>query len=149
LSTCAVFLPSSIQKLYAGKHNPFAYFQNIEQGTVVGLSIFDQAQDFDGPNGLWADLQTGNAPNFSFIVPNQCHDMHNFVSGGPLFVRPLTTHETSYLMLERDTEPSVRNYVERATLPTHPAPWGWGLIANLAQARPQVGPTSSRVPRRP
>ena len=72
---------TNIQKLYAVKHNPFAYFENIETGADAALSL-DRVVDFDGLNGLWADLNSDHAPNFSFIVPNQCHDMHGFVSGG-------------------------------------------------------------------
>jgi hypothetical protein len=73
---------SGVQKLYAVKHNPFAYFLNVQQG---GLT---QIVDFDGLNGLWADLQTGNAPNFFFIVPNQCHDMHSAGGGSALCTTP-------------------------------------------------------------
>ena len=73
--------PTNIQKLYAVKHNPFAYFENIETGGNAALSL-ERVVDFDGPNGLWSDLNSSWAPNFSFIVPNQCHDMHGFVSGG-------------------------------------------------------------------
>ncbi len=58
LSPVAVFGPGPIQKLYAVKHNPFAYFQNIEVGTNPALS-FKQVVDFDGDNGLWADLASG------------------------------------------------------------------------------------------
>ena len=76
-----MFAPGPIQKLYAVKHNPFAYFQNIEVGENSELSL-GQVTDFDGPDGLWADLQTDAVPNFAFIVPNQCHDMHGSVSGG-------------------------------------------------------------------
>ena len=54
--------------------------ETIEVGEDEQLSL-EQVKDFDGPDGLWADLQT-DAPNLSFIVPNQCHDMHGFVSGG-------------------------------------------------------------------
>jgi hypothetical protein len=73
---------TNIQKLYAVKHNPFAYFENIESGSNASLSL-DQVVDFDGPNGLWADLaDQDRVPDLSFIVPNQCHDMHGFVSGG-------------------------------------------------------------------
>lgn len=71
-----------IGKLYAVKHNPFAYFENIEEGSNPALSLARVA-DFDGNNGLWADLQRPlRAPHLFFIVPNQCHDMHGFVSGG-------------------------------------------------------------------
>ena len=31
---------------------------------------------FEGGRGLWDDLATGNVPNFSYIVPNQCNDQH-------------------------------------------------------------------------
>ena len=79
MSPVAVFGPGAVQKLYAVKHNPFAYFQNIETGDNPALS-FSRIQDFDGPDGLWADLQhPERTPNFSFIVPNQCHDMHGGV----------------------------------------------------------------------
>jgi phosphatidylinositol-3-phosphatase len=101
LSPPAVFVPGAIQKLYAVKHNPFAYFQNIEQGTVSALSL-QQVQDFTGLNGLWADLSSGNSPNLSFIVPNQCHDMHGFVSGGTPICSAGTTAEAGYLMQQGD-----------------------------------------------
>ena len=91
-----------VQKLYAVKHNPFAYFADIEAGSSPNLSL-NRVQDFDGPNGLWADLQNG-APNFSLIVPNQCHDMHGFVSGGPPICSSSTPQETAYLMQEGDAE---------------------------------------------
>jgi hypothetical protein len=38
--------------LYAVKHDPFAYFQNIELGDEDELSLA-QVTDFDGPDGLW------------------------------------------------------------------------------------------------
>jgi hypothetical protein len=85
LSSTSVFTNlGPIQKLYAVKHNPFAYFRNIEVGANPALSLH-RVKDFDGLGGLWADLQTGDVPNFSLIVPNQCHDMHGFVSGGPKY----------------------------------------------------------------
>ena len=46
-----------IQKLYAVKHDPFVYFQNVEVGEEEQLSL-EQVKDFDGSDGLWADLQT-------------------------------------------------------------------------------------------
>lgn len=109
LSPVEVFGPGPIQKLYAVKHNPFVYFKNIQLGTVQGLS-FQQIQDFDGPSGLWADLQSGNAPNFAFIVPNQCHDMHGFVSGGTPICSSgnsgTTPAEAGFLMQQGDAEVS-------------------------------------------
>jgi hypothetical protein len=118
LSPVAVFGPGPIQKLYAVKHNPFAYFRNIEVGTNPALS-FKQIVDFDGPSGLWADLQSGPppvldvlltelhidvGPNLWFIVPNQCHDMHGFVSGGTPICSSNTTAEANFLMQQGDAE---------------------------------------------
>jgi phosphatidylinositol-3-phosphatase len=103
LSPVSVFGPGPIQKLYAVKHNPFVYFQNIQLGQNPELSL-EQIKDFDGPDGLWADLQSGNAPNFSFIAPNQCHDMHGFVSGGTPICSANTAAEAGFLMQQGDAE---------------------------------------------
>jgi len=70
------FLPgTSFTALYAVKHNPFAYFQSVQQGYRPNNSM-KNVVPFDGPGGLYADLATGNLPSFSFIVPNQCDDQH-------------------------------------------------------------------------
>jgi hypothetical protein len=59
-------------KLYAVKHNPFVYFANIQQGTNPQLSL-KRVVDF---HQLFVDLKSGHVPNYSYIVPNQCHDQH-------------------------------------------------------------------------
>lgn len=64
-----------IVQLYASKHNPFVYFQSVQSGLNPMVS-FAQVSAFDGVGGLWSDLGSGNLPNFSFIVPNQCNDQH-------------------------------------------------------------------------
>jgi hypothetical protein len=73
------FLPgqalASYTALYAVKHNPFAYFQSVQQGNSRNNSM-NNVVAFDGPSGLFADLATGNLPSFSFIAPNQCDDQH-------------------------------------------------------------------------
>ena len=66
---------ANIVRLYAAKHNPFVYFQNVQQGTNPLVS-YAQIVGFDGRDGIWADLRSGKLPNFSFIVPNQCNDQH-------------------------------------------------------------------------
>jgi phosphatidylinositol-3-phosphatase len=71
---------SDIVQLYAVKHNPFAYFRNVQQGTNHLVS-FKNMVAFDGSGGLWADLGAGTSPNFSFIVPNQCNDQHGRGNG--------------------------------------------------------------------
>ena len=66
---------ANIVRLYAAKHNPFVYFQNVQQGTNPLVS-YAQIVGFDGRDGIWADLRSGKLPNLSFIVPNQCNDQH-------------------------------------------------------------------------
>lgn len=56
---------------YAQKHNPFLYFKSFvtnpnKMKTVVPLTI----------PALTASLNSAGAPNFYFIVPDECHDMH-------------------------------------------------------------------------
>jgi hypothetical protein len=70
-----------VVKLYAAKHNPFVYFRNVQQGLDPRNSLANTV-DFDGPNGLFADLSGGHMPNLSFIVPNQCHDQHGRGNAG-------------------------------------------------------------------
>jgi phospholipase C len=60
--------------LYASKHNGFPYFAYIQQHP-------QELQKMVPITELQDDLQAGRAPNFSFIVPDQCHDMH----GSPPF----------------------------------------------------------------
>jgi len=59
-------------KLYAVKHNPFAYFASVQDGKDPHNSL----ANIVGFDRLYADLRAGKVPNFSFIAPNQCHDQH-------------------------------------------------------------------------
>jgi len=63
-----------VQK-YAVKHNPFAYFKDVQDGQWRENSL-NNVVGFGGPRGLYADLASGNVPNFAFIAPNQCNDQH-------------------------------------------------------------------------
>ncbi len=66
------FYPSHSQALYASKHNPFVLFEDIrnDPSRLAKIKGYDQ---------LGADLNSRHAPNFVYIVPNQCHDMHGGV----------------------------------------------------------------------
>ena len=63
---------TGVPHLYAVKHNPFAYFANIQAGTNPHNSL----NNIVGFESLYADLKSGHVPNFSLIAPNQCHDQH-------------------------------------------------------------------------
>ncbi len=55
--------------LYAKKHDPFLLFPSIADAPARAARVVPLQQ-------LGADLETGHAPAFAFIVPDQCHDMH-------------------------------------------------------------------------
>lgn len=69
------FDSSGLVFLYAVKHNPFAYFASIQEGKNPELSL-NRVASFEGEKGLYADLKEGHVPDFAFIAPNQCNDMH-------------------------------------------------------------------------
>lgn len=68
-------------KLYAAKHNPFVYFQSVQEGHRPELSL-KRVAGFEGDDGLFEDLSSGHVPHFSFIAPNQCNDQHGRANGG-------------------------------------------------------------------
>jgi len=72
----------SLIKLYAAKHNPFVYFRSVQEGDRPGLGL-DRVVGFQGPHGLYEDLASGHAPNYSLIAPNQCTDQHGRGNAGP------------------------------------------------------------------
>ena len=81
-SPSTVGITDGVLGLYAVKHNPFAYFADVQSGKP-GLSLANMVS-WDGNNGLFADLASGNVPNFTYIVPNQCNDQHGRSGAGPL-----------------------------------------------------------------
>jgi hypothetical protein len=58
--------PSSANALYASKHNPFVNFTGTQNATSQMVP----------DNQLSLDLLTGQLPNYSLVVPDQCNDMH-------------------------------------------------------------------------
>jgi phosphatidylinositol-3-phosphatase len=83
-SNILAVLPNEKQgllKLYAAKHNPFVYFQSVQDGDTPELSL-QRIVAFAGHGGLFEDLSAGHVPNFSFIAPNQCNDQHGRANGG-------------------------------------------------------------------
>ena len=62
-------------KLYAAKHNPFVYFQNVQEGTNPLLSYANMA-GFDGGTGLWSDLGSGKVPDLLSLSPTSAITQH-------------------------------------------------------------------------
>jgi len=61
--------------LYAKKHDPFMLLPAIAGDPARARRVVPLQQ-------LGADLETGHAPTFAFIVPDVCHDMHGAPSCG-------------------------------------------------------------------
>jgi hypothetical protein len=55
--------------LYAVKHNPFFYFSDIAGNNT-------RLQQIVPFTGFAQDMAAGNLPNFIWVTPHQCHDMH-------------------------------------------------------------------------
>ncbi len=94
---------------YAPKHDPFVYFDDIRNNTTrcdSHVVNFDQ---------LAGDLgSAATTPNFAFITPNLCNDMHNCsISTGDTWLKdhvpailnsPACTGDTCLLMLTWDED---------------------------------------------
>ncbi len=79
-TSLAPLTSSSVVQAYAVKHNPFAYFQSVQEGTELGNSL-ENIVGFDGPRGLYSDLGRGDVPSLAFIAPSQCNDQHGRGNG--------------------------------------------------------------------
>lgn len=76
------FSSGNVVQQYAVKHNPFAYFKSVQEGSAPNNGL-SNIVPFDGNSGLYADLRTGKVPSLAFISPNQCHDQHGRGNAGP------------------------------------------------------------------
>ncbi len=70
LSLCATKLDHACgNQLYERKHNPFVSYADVQSSPARMAHVVDLTQ-------LDSDLASGNVADFSFIAPDQCHDMH-------------------------------------------------------------------------
>ena len=58
--------------LYAEKHNPFMYFDDVRNNNCASHVL-----PYPGSNSLVATLDGANAPDFVWITPNLMDDMHD------------------------------------------------------------------------
>ncbi len=56
-------------QLYERKHNPFVSYTDVQSNPARMANIVDFSQ-------FATDLANNNVPDFSWISPDQCHDMH-------------------------------------------------------------------------
>src|SRR6266851_5444399 len=60
---------SAGNQLYERKHNPFVSYADVQSTPARMANLVDFSQ-------LDADLANGNVPDYAWISPDQCHDMH-------------------------------------------------------------------------
>jgi hypothetical protein len=71
----------AVKARYAKRHNPFTYFRGITRNPARRARIVPLTQ-------LAADVRGGALPNFSLVVPDVCHSMHDCrVSVGDAWLR--------------------------------------------------------------
>src|ERR1700730_6076703 len=56
-------------QLYERKHNPFVSYQDVQNNPACVANIVDFSQ-------FATDLASGNVADYTWISPDQCHDMH-------------------------------------------------------------------------
>jgi phosphatidylinositol-3-phosphatase len=77
LSLCATKLDHACgNQLYERKHNPFVSYLDVQTNAGRMANIVDSSQ-------LSADLANNTVPNYVWISPDQCNDMHGRGGGGP------------------------------------------------------------------
>ena len=76
LSLCVTKLDTTCgNQLYERKHNPFVSYKDIQTNPARMARIVDLSQ-------FSTDLANNRVPDFSWISPDQCNDMHGRGGGG-------------------------------------------------------------------
>ena len=63
--------------LYWPKHNPFVYFSNITGSSGTGQTSAYCNSHVVSLAQFWTDLNANALPNYSFVTPNICNDVHS------------------------------------------------------------------------
>ncbi|MDE2111328.1 MAG: phosphoesterase [Alphaproteobacteria bacterium] len=85
---------------YAAKHNGFVHFKTVNQEPVPQLM-----RHLVGFRQLYADLASGDLPNYAHIIPNQCNEMHGRgAEDGPDVPRDCTKTDLPGLIHRGDAE---------------------------------------------
>jgi phospholipase C len=67
--------PLQISGLYAPKHNPMVYFDDVTDGNDAGsANCIAHVRPY---SELAGDLEAGTVARYNFLTPDLCHDMHN------------------------------------------------------------------------
>jgi len=89
LSLCTTKLDHACgNQLYERKHNPFVTFADVQSSPARMANIVDFSQ-------LSTDLAAGTVPDYVWISPDQCNDMHG--RGGPSSDPCAFSHESNLI----------------------------------------------------
>jgi hypothetical protein len=108
------FWPSESAPLYAKKHNPFVLFDDVKNNPARMAHVRTYSKLAD-------DLNDRNAPQFVWISPNQCNDMHggvySAVAGHPETPCPYgsTKDDANDAALKHKADAFVKNAVSTIT----------------------------------
>jgi hypothetical protein len=67
--------PIAASGFYMPKHDPFVFFRDVVGSTPSKTNAYCVAHHED-LSKLAADVAAGNVASYTFVTPNQCHDMH-------------------------------------------------------------------------
>jgi phospholipase C len=91
--------------LYVRKHDPFLVYPDVYQNPARADNVVPLAQ-------LSADLSTGQVPQFVWITPNICNDMHGGATACPY---PNTPTDANQAALYKDGDTFLRTWVQAIT----------------------------------
>jgi phospholipase C len=87
------YYPSKNDTLYVSKHDPFLNFKSVQQSpTELQNIVPDTALDTDLESCV-SRTTCGQVPNFGFISPDECHDMHGGMTQCPGSSQPLDSND--------------------------------------------------------
>jgi len=87
--------------LYVRKHNPFLMYPDVYNNPGRAANVVPLTQ-------LSTDLSSGNVPQFVWITPNVCNDMHG---GAPSCPYPNTANDANQQALYKDGDNFLRTWV--------------------------------------
>lgn len=82
--------PATGSGLYVKKHDPFLLMSDISSNAT-------RLQNIKPLDALATDLNSGHAPNYAFIAPDQCHDMHG-VGNGAAYGNPQCSYPPNFVL---------------------------------------------------
>jgi len=105
------FTGTTANALYDPNHNPFHYFDNYKSSTAPSGKWWCSSSNlstegvlpYPGASGIASALDASNAPDFVYLVPNDCDDMHGDGASGSGCPNDTTDATNTTLIADGDT----------------------------------------------